>query len=93
MFNFLLSKVRSTKFFPVQFNIEMISIEMNSAMMEPFYPFDLTPPSEVVTCSHGGKLSLPSELISGSAPLELGPGRGVRSLKAIYTRAFSNGGF
>lgn len=77
----------------MQFKIEMISIEMSSAVMEPFYPFDLTPPSEVMTCSHGGKLSLPSEVISGSVPLEPGPGRGGRSLKAIYIQAFSDGGF
>lgn len=77
----------------MQFNIEMISIEMNAAVMEPFYPLDLTPPSEVVPCSHGGEF-LPSAVMSGSAPLELGPvGRGDRSLKKIYIKAFSNDGF
>lgn len=76
----------------MRFNIEMIRTEMNSAVMEPFYPFDLTPPSEIVTCSHGGELSLPLSS-SGSVPLELGPGRGGRSLEAIYIRAFSDGGF
>lgn len=64
-------------------------------MMEPFYPLDLSsPPSEVVTCSHDGKLSLPSEVLSGSVPVELGPvGRGGGGLKALYSKAFSNGGF
>lgn len=78
----------------MQFNIEMISIEVNAAVMKPLYPLDLTPPSEVVPCSHGGELSLPSAVMSGSVPLELGPvGRGDRSLKTIYIKAFSNDGF
>lgn len=52
------------------------------------------PPSEVVACSHDGKLSLPSEVMSGSVPLELGPvGRGGGGLKAASVQAFSNGGF
>lgn len=63
--------------------------------MEPFYPLDLSfPPSEVVTCSHDGELSLPSEVMSGAVPLELGPvGRGGGGLKAVHTKAFSDGGF
>lgn len=62
-------------------------------MLKPFYPLDLTP-LEVVTCSHDGKLSLPSEVMSWSVPLELGPvGRGGGGLKAVYIKAFSDGGF
>lgn len=64
-------------------------------MMKPFYPFKCSsPPSEVVARSHDGKLSLPSEVMSGSVPLERGPvGRGGGGLKAVAVRAFSNGGF
>lgn len=40
------------------------------------------------------KLSLPSEVMSGSVRLELGPvGRRGWSLKAVYIKAFSDGGF
>lgn len=63
-------------------------------MVEPFYPLDLFPPSEEVTCSHDGELSLPFEVMSGAVPLELGPvGREGGGLKAVLTKAFSDRGF